>query len=568
MVRARLCLALAGLSLGACECPGPVGGATGTDPFRVLSVQPVSRKVATSARFTLSFTLEVDPAGVTTDTIILIPTERVSESLISDLNSPPLSESRRDDVVAADLDVSGTTVTITPLADMPAGTDISLLISDEVRAVSGEKLTATNGQPGHHQVDFTTQGPAPRIVETSLPSGNPSQVPPNLGSLTLTADQPVTGAAVEAVRVRGLEGATDVQVGSVEVLADGITIRVSLVSSGTCQPLCPQAGYMLEAGPPLRNLEGTELNAFALELRALPTADLQGPTLVFLPFIRPSETQATVNVVTNEPATGRVLLGPPGGPYPDSYPLVASGFCTGIQAARQCPFQAVVTGLDLGTSGLGRAYGAQIEVVDGFGNVALYGEFAINTVRLPLLLVTEVYNNPPGDEDTQEFIEIENISTDVTYDMAGMWVGKLSLDSGEVTSDMELLPYGNGGTTLPPGRRMVIGGGDFDPRAVGTPEDAMVMVGDTSTLMGGLESGQDTRKRVALFMGPPDQGAAIISIFRAPEELYEPSDRFPEGASAERATTTGPDDEALWCHSASGPTPAQPNSVAGLTACP
>jgi hypothetical protein len=520
--------------------------------------------------FTLTFTDEVDPANVNGDTVVLVPTERVNASFLSDLNSPPLSQSRRASMVGLQLSPSGSTITVTPQAELAAGTDYSLLVGKSVQSKGAVALTDANGRTAAFQVDFRTQGPQPRVITTSLPEGNPSLIPPNLRSVSITLDHPVENAALGAVTVTGLNGAQNVTVDSVEVLLDGVTVRATL-ANGACTPLCATTDYQLNVGTPLRGVEGQDIQEFTLPFRTLDLPDTAGPALVRLPSFQPAQDQVALSFSLREPARGRLRVGGVGGPYTEQFVAFPAAGCTGFQAARECSFSVVASGLDLGPGGTGRTYGALLEVTDDFGNTSVYGEFPLVTLLLPKLRITEVYNNPPGEENTQEFVEIANISDAVAYDLNGMALATVDPLTGNVASQMQLAPYANGTMLLQPGKRAVVGGRAFDPGVVGVSQDAVVVIDAStsrSTLLGGLTSGRSTRKQIALYSGPPDQDAARISFFSAPADIYAPGSTFPEGVSAERLVLTSDDDTAVWCQSRNGPSPGRPNSVEGLSACP
>ncbi len=539
-------------------------------PFTVTDVEPAAAVLTPGQAFTLRFSQEVDPLSFNADSVVLAPTERVNTSFISDINNPPLSESRRMTVIPLQINLTLDNATIRPLNDLDAGTSYTLVLSKKVKSKAGSALVDRSGRENHFQVDWRTQGPQPRVTGTSLPSGNPPLVPPNLRSFTATFDNAVEVTAAGGVRVLGINGSVDVAVARVEALLDGVTVQVTL-QDGTCTPLCAQQDYELHVDTGLKGKDGQNIQPFVLQFRTLDMPDTVGPALVRLPSVQPSEDQVSVRFTVREPARGRLRVGEPGGPYTEQHVVFSDGPCTGFQAARECPYVVTVTGLDLGGSGSGRTYGGLLEVTDDFGNTSVYGEFELRTVLLPRLRITEVYPNPPGDEKTQEFVEILNTSDVTSYDLAGMYLAAQDPATGNVTASLPLVGYNGGTTLLPPGRRAVVGSRAFDPGLTGVAADATVLIdGETSrsTLLGGLSSGRDSRKVVALFAGAPNEDAARITFYRAPPDIYAPGNTFPEGATAERLDETGDDDEATWCQSPAGPTPGRPNGVAGLAACP
>lgn len=576
MRKPALCLAgaaLAGLVwAGALGCTTR-GSTEEVGPLTVVDVVPTARIIRSDAFFEITFSSDVDVTTVNADTVVLAPSERVNTSFLSDIGNPPLSQTRRDTLISATVVPTGNKVRLTPDEPLPAGTELSLVVSKSVKNRQGEKLLLQNGVEGNFRLDLATLDANPTVSGTSLPVGSPALVPPNLRTFTLTFSSPVQAATSDAVHVRGVGGAADALVQSVEVLLDMRTVRVTL-QNGACSPLCPLTDYRLEAGTPLTGLQGQPVMMYVQEFRTLDTADLQGPALVELPRTQPSETQVRMTLSAREPSVGRLRVGNPGGPYDQQFPLFTSGPCTGFQAARACPYAATATGLDLGAGLTGRTYGALLELTDDFGNTSVFGEFTLRTVALPKVRITEVYNNPPGpstDEKTSEFIELQNLSDTTTYDLSRMVLATLDRTSGAVVSKMGLTGLAGSPSTLAARGFAVAGGTQFDPSSVGAAQGAVVVVDNQSsrsTLLGGLSAARDSARPIALFDGDPDNGAPLVSLFNAPQDLYAPSSTFPEGASAERLDPADDDETAVWCHSQNGPTPGRVNGVNGLSACP
>lgn len=555
--------------LGGSMCPRQD---TVETPLTVTDADPATQVVNADTSFTLTFSADLDVASISADTVVLMLTEDVSNALMSDLGSPPLSMSRRDQVISATVNLSGQRVVVNPDQELPAGVDVSLLVSKAVKSRAGKTLVSALGESENFRLDFTVRDAPPTVVGTTLPTGSPALVPPNLRSLGLTFSGPIQGASASAVRVQKQDGSQTVEVESAVVQLDARTLHVRL-KDGACQPLCPQTDYQVSVGEPLTGTQGQTITPFQQVFRTLADADLEGPTLRRVPTQQSSEADVRLSFVTQEPGAGRLRVGAPGGPYDLQFEAVALAPCTGFQAARECTYAAVATGLDLGVDGTGRTYGGMLELTDDFGNTHVFGEFVLRTVVLPKLRISEVYNNPPGasaDEKTSEFVELANISTSATYDLSRMVLATLDRTTGAVSSSMTLRALG-ASSLLAPGKFAVLGGSQFDPSSVQTAADAVVMVdavSSRSTLLGGLSASASSAKPLALFDGDPAQGAPLVTLFQPPLELYAPSSTFPEGVSAERLMLTSADDAAVWCQSQAGPSPGLTNSVDGLAACP
>jgi hypothetical protein len=533
--------------------------------------------------FSITLNQDPDPTTVDEQSVALVPTERVSKTFMSDFDKPPLSAERQEQLLAAGVSIEGAHILLRPDENLPVSTELTLVLSKALKSVSGMTFVNDRAQEASFRLDLRTLGAPPSILSTSLPRGQPSLVPPNLRSFTMTSDKPLYNVSPQAVVLLGLEGTPDVTVDRVTLAADGTVLRIWLADAGQCQPLCTNAKYRLVAGAPLSDEDGQPLTTLEFDVQALDAPDVQGPLLSALPFVQSAEDHVFFRIGTTEPIQGRLLAGPAGGPYGDNalgqgvastLTLSELQACEGAGAARACSFGTLVSGLDLGPSAGGRTYGAMLELTDDFGNLSVFGEFELKTLKLPLLKITEVYLNPPdtsAPEGEQEFIEVTNTSSSVTYDFALMSVATLDRSSGAETSVMFLRPYlSQLGTLLAPGERAVIGGAQFNPDLVGVPPDTIILVDQEArtTLMGGLPSSLSSRKLVALFQGDPEAGAPRVSIFTAPEALFNAGSSFPEGMSAERVELENHDDTALWCHSNGPPTPGLQNRVHGLSECP
>ena len=125
---ARLTLALSTLAIAAvplgCELGDPDKDRT---PPRVVAVSPADPIVAIDTRFAVTFSEALDSATVDADprsetvTVVLAPRDLVTSAFISDLNNPPLIESRQDNVVVIDVELRerNTVLEVDPGALLP-----------------------------------------------------------------------------------------------------------------------------------------------------------------------------------------------------------------------------------------------------------------------------------------------------------------------------------------------------------------------------------------------------------------------------------------------------------------
>jgi hypothetical protein len=558
-------------------CSEPIDDSDDTAP-RVIAVSPGTRNVSRDGVIEVSFSEAMRRATLNEESVVVVATTEVSENFVSDLSSPPLSESRQARLVPISLQpINGDrTLSISASAGFPAAQQLTLLISAAVTDLVYNPLVGHDGLAATFRYDFVTDDGNPQVSGTSLPAGNPAEVPVNLRSIEVFFDQAVNGVDRDSLALLGLDGAAAPEIIAIEVTSDRLSakIRLGLSSQSACYTMCPQASYKLIAGTGIVDDDNIALAAYSKVIQASAPADLSSPSLVLAPIAIASEDSALIRWETDEASSSAVRLGDSATALSRWVIGPAASTCEGSGAAARCVHEVRVDGLDLGT-GAGRTYYYAIESVDNFANPPMVaGPYIFETLRLPRLAVNEVYVNPPPgpaneSEADYEFVEIFNFSTTESYDLSTFSLREID---GSAALDLTAMHDG-GSTSLAPGAYAVIGARDrLNTTALAVPASALLLtdaVRTRTTLLGGLKNSVDTRKQIGLYQGLVSVASApLVSSYSAPAALYDSSGNFPEGVSAERLGPSAPDLDSSWCHGQGAPTPGLANSVLGLSTCP
>ena len=183
LVIAALCPSLAGVG-----CPRVDDGLDRVPP-RVVSVTPALPTVPVTTSFDLVFSEEIEGDSIDDDptsetvTVVLVPRALVTDSFLSDVNNPPLIESRQDDCVPVDATLRGDRLEVTPSVLLTARTAYTLLISSTVRDLAGNPIVDGLGLKAAFRYDFDTDAGAPAVAATDVGTG---LVAPNRRRLTIT----------------------------------------------------------------------------------------------------------------------------------------------------------------------------------------------------------------------------------------------------------------------------------------------------------------------------------------------------------------------------------------------
>lgn len=544
---------------------------------RVISVSPGGRLVRTNESITIKFSEPMAKKTLDENRIVIARTDLVTDAFVKDLDSPPLSDSRIASLIPIAVEVknSNQTIVLVPENDLPTASQLTAVLSKKVTDQAFNPLVGHKGLASHFRFDFVTDDGAPTVTGTDLPNTTPAEVPPNIRTISLTFDQPVYAVNRQSLTLTGTAGAQDPSILSIEQDSSRLTATLRLADSGGagCYTLCPLQQYQLTVTADVVDVEGVAITPYSVEIHSLASADLAAPRLLDPPVALAAEDSAEIRWNTDEPSSSAVSLGD----SPDNLTRWVVGAaavnCEGLGLDRSCPHRVEIDGLDLG-GGDGRTYYYVVQSLDAVANPPLLaGPYTLRTRRLPKLALNEVYVNPPGhatsEDPVQEFIEIYNYSTDVSYDLANYSLREID-DDGK----LNLAPWQAGGPTLlEPGKYAVVGSPvKFDPTATGVSQDALLLTDDDrshSTLLSYIENSDNSRNKIGLYEGDKsDTAALLVSSYGAPVALYSDGGSFTEGVSAERLTPEAADIDDNWCYSIGSPTPGSQNTVFELTSCP
>lgn len=167
-------------------------------------------------------------------------------------------------------------------------------------------------------------------------------------------------------------------VGNITISTDGLTsFRVS-------------ADGAVSKGP-------NELNASGLPKTYSLTGDITPPTISAITVTNITNTSATINWITNEPADSQIEYDTIKATYKNRTPLDITTILN---------HRVTINGLKQGKS-----YYYKIKTKDKAGNMALSGELTFTTTATPGILFSTVLYDPTEDENLYEWFELYNTSS-------------------------------------------------------------------------------------------------------------------------------------------------------------
>jgi len=547
-------LLLGTLLLGAC----PQVPDLDQDPPRIVSVEPEGPIVPTQTAFVITFSEPLNPATVIRDddgeTVVLAEREQVTDAFITDISSPPLIDSRKDDIVPAEVELSAdnTQVVLTPLVPLLPGTAYTLLVSRDVRDASGNPIFGgVSGARETFRFDVVTDDGPPNLIADDLSADG--LVAPNRKRFTVYFDQPVIGLGKDTFTVEAFDSAAQATVESVFISEDRDAATLVLADGVTCERLTPGADYALRVGPGIRDAEGETMETVTLPFTTSTSCDV-APHVVFSSQAIASEVTATIRFETSKPSTTQVRFGLQG----RELDCLGTTPCPVFGADANDPLpgasprfahDVVLTGLSIDQTYSYRA------VAEDFTGQSAMVEGSFTTSTLPEVAVNEIMANPSADQagDSEadgEYIELFNYG-DVSVDLSG-WA--LEVDGGD-EGEGKTCTFPDDGTApfLSAGGYVVIAGSGFDPGAWGLVSGD-VWLQATSRACDTLSN---SRAQPIVLV---DADGRPISSFAGFAALLPTED----GRSIERITPDAPDVVDSFCYSnpQAGPTPGAENAVA------
>lgn len=527
--------------LAACGPPNAVD----LDPPRVVEVVPAGPIVETDAVFTIRFSEEMAVQRVLDgqDMVVLVPASEVDDAFLSDIGSPPLIDSRRARTVPSTLEFAsdGLSLTFAPSASLAPGTAYSLIVSEDVRDTSGNPLVGADSAKASYVHLVRTDAGPPEAIASSA-SGT---VPMNLKRVRVTFNQAMNGFSSSNMRIEG-EGVTDPAVQAIEVAADRTSAVIVLADGVDCARLAPLSSYTVVVDGDLTDDVGRSVQTRSFPFTSSAACDLTPNRILGAVTSYGIAPTGYAFFVTSKASTTEVRFGRLGetldclgAPCPsvgdDAREASANGF------SHSASFDGLLDG---------ETYDVLVRAEDDFGNVAL-GTTSLLVTPRPPVAVNEILQNPIGEEEAGEFIEIANYGEE-TVSLAGFTVQVA--DRSPCTFDNDPI------LELAPGAFLVVARETFLPDTYPEGDASRVYhppgCGSTQLLLA------NEVVSVSLFdaLGRP------VSVYAGYATL-SPAAASREGKSIERISAGAPDVESSFCFSTGAPSPGRENAAVALD-CP
>jgi Big-like domain-containing protein len=467
----------------------------GFAPPEVVDISIEAEEVSPTASIDLVFSEALDASSVVADTVVIVAGE-IDQGFRSDLDNPPLGDTRAARVLPVHLSIAGDgeRVHVAPAAPLQPKTAYTLAVSRAVRDRDGI------GMEQAYAFRFTTtdgEGGAP-VLEMVEPAPGAPSVPTNLARVLVRFGEPVTG----------VDGTT------LRLMASG-TVVAAVVRSAErwcagCYEIVPSAElaagalHSVVADAAIRDADGNA--PFAGEDPSFTTGagpDETSPVL-WLPEARVSGGCLLARWLSDEPATSEVL----------------ETFLGDLVEVHQ-------VGAALSTPG---TVEFAVESADAADNRSSLGPLLATYAPGPKLVVTEVLANPVGAEPAQEWVEVANLD-----DAA---VPLLDLSFADEGGEDELPDV-----TLPPGAVALIVSQSYDPLEGSDPPPGpeAILVRVTGSL--GQSGLRNSGERVEI----RDAAGTVLSSYGGYLDVAsEP------GRSAVRTDLAGCDVPASWALSEAG----------------
>ena len=519
------------------------------DPPRVIEILPASPVLAIDGSLEVRFSESLFAENVNSDSVVIVERALVNETFISDLDNPPLIDSRQDDVVPIQvaLTQSNTTITVAPLVQLTPSTNYALLISSDVRDEAGNPLVGVDGLRAHFRYDFSTDTGAPTMVSNDVLQEGFSLVAPNRQRFQVQFDQPVLLSNLNAVAFETTTSNAKIPVIESLRLDAGRTHLTILLAPNlqSCDLFSYGSQYQLVLTTDIVNAANLSMDSVRIDFETGMACETNGVTLLKEPEVLAEESNAELLISASRPVIASVYYGD------DASSLTCVG-------NTPCPVQGVnnvftdnayqvvvqIENLLVWTN-----YNYRVVVEDDYGFVAqVSGSFL--TEALPKIAINEVMANPStASESNGEYIEIYNHGVE-TYDLAGY---EIRLDGGADEGGKTCILAENANEwIMQPGDFWVLTPSGFDAANYsGIDVNKVVsMTGAWCTLV------NSRSQPVVLFDNRGRKLSSFGGWFVASED----------GRSVERISAAGADLEDNFCFSRldTGPSPTQENGVSSI----
>lgn len=525
------------------------------DPPRVLEVTPAGPLVRVDVAFRARFSEAMNALSVTEETVALVPRAQVSAAFLADFNNPPLSDTRKAQLLPVTLSLSDdeTEVSVAPNAPLEPRTAYSLLLSAGLRDQAGNPLFGAGGDKATFRLDITTDDGPPALLGHDVTSAQTPLVPPNRKRFSVTFNQPVRNLTLDNMRLEAQGGAPSPVIEALEIDEDRSRATLVLAApTAGCERLSPSADYALVLGPGIADDEGEVMAEESIDFSTGAACDLEPNRVVGQPLVVAGEVAASIRFDTSKASSTEVRYGLAGGPLD----------CLG----RTCPVRGApsliatpgvspprfVHALDVAGLEVDVEYDFQVRAEDPVGFVAT-AEGSFQTAPLPKVAVNELVANAPAGispDANGEFVELYNYG-DEPVDLSGF---AITLDGGAVAGGSTCeLPTDGSAPVLDAGAFLVIGNAAFDAAAWSIVDPSVVFL-----MGGGYICGRGLANDRAQAVGLVDPDGRPVSSYGGYAGL-----KPREGQSVERTAPDASDVEASFCYSRSdtGPTPGATNGV-------
>ena len=302
--------AMGTLLLTAAGCWSELEPAGDYDPPRVIEILPASPVLPVDGSLEVRFSESLFAENIHADSVVIVERALVNESFITDLDNPPLIDSRKDDVVPVNVSLAqeNTSVLVEPLVQLTASTNYALLLSSDVRDEAGNPLVGPDGLRAHFRYDFTTDAGPPIVVTNDVNQEGISLVAPNRQRFHVQFDQPVvlsdlTAAAFESTTA----GAKTPAVESLLLNHDQTLMTVNLVRDlNGCEVFSPGSQYELVLTPSIVNAAGLPMASERIGFETGTACENGGVMILDSPDVLAEESNAEVSLFTSKPVVASV----------------------------------------------------------------------------------------------------------------------------------------------------------------------------------------------------------------------------------------------------------------------
>ncbi|MDP2344048.1 MAG: Ig-like domain-containing protein [Deltaproteobacteria bacterium] len=514
---------------------------------RVLAVDPADPVVPVDSSFTITFSERIEPSTVEPDpvsdvvTVILVVRSATLDALVSDFNSPPLSESRQDEPIPIDVDIDGDSIEVRPLAALEPRTAYELLLGSDITDPSRNPLVDGTGLKAVFRYDFETDGGQPTVIDADV--DGPGLIAPNRRRMVITFNQPVQNVGNDTVTL-----SPPAPIDAILASDDRTNVTLLIGAGVGCSRLEPSTEYTLAVSAGVVGDTGQALAPFSSTFNTGAACDTAPNVIVDGPEPIPGEVAASIRWETTKASTTEVRFGLTGGPLDClGAPCPVAGAPARLAISGSSPPR-FLHSLELAGLTLDASYDVVVSAEDDVGNTATASTSFV-TAPLPKVALNEVMANPStSSESTGEYVELVNFG-EVTEDISG-WL--LLVDGGDEGGGCTAeLPDA---IALGPGDFLIIAGATFNEEHYTLSGEPVVKLVTSSgaNAMCGL-----TNEPKSFLLADSD-GRPVSTISSHPS-----TDPDENGLSVERIAPAAGDVEASFClcKASTGPTPGRANSV-------